>query len=90
MIYLVKEIFQILCGVLFFRELNDVPTSNIIGKGATITFYIAMAVLILFDRVSYTLKISLFVIAFFFGLSAFALYYRNGMKIAAERRKFQE
>ena len=86
-IYLTKEVLQMLSGAVFFRKLKDVPSSNVIGKTATITFYIAIAVLILFDGVSYTLKISLFLLALLFGLTAVATYYFGVMKIAVEKSK---
>ncbi len=89
-IYFVKEIIQVVSGAVFFRRLKDVPSSNIIGKMATITFYIAIAVLILFDSVPYPLKISLFLLALLFGLTAFATYYLSAVKIAAGKTRSQD
>lgn len=86
-IYFIKEIVQMISGAIFFSRLKDVPSSNRIGKTATITFYIAIAVLILFDHVSYSLKIGLFLIALFFALSAFATYYFGAIKIALKKSK---
>jgi len=87
MIYLIKEVIQAVAGAVFFSKLKDMPSSNIIGKTATIIFYVAIATLVLFDNVSYSLKISLFLIALFFGVIAFATYYFTAVRIAAEKRR---
>ncbi|MCX7615084.1 MAG: CDP-diacylglycerol--glycerol-3-phosphate 3-phosphatidyltransferase [Clostridiales bacterium] len=85
--YLIKEILQIVFGAVFYSRLKDVPSSNKIGKTATIIFYIAIVILILFNHVSYQLKISLFLLALIFALTSFVTYYFSAVKVASGKKR---
>ncbi|MDP4109876.1 MAG: CDP-alcohol phosphatidyltransferase family protein [Bacillota bacterium] len=80
-VYFVKEAVQLILGAVFFKRQKDVPSSNVLGKSATVTFYIAIAVLILFENISYLFKIILFLAALLLALAAFATYYFTAIRI---------
>lgn len=64
LLFLAKELIQLLGSLLLFRKIRDVPASNIIGKAGTFLFYIAIAVMVLFPNVNADLKLALMVLAF--------------------------
>ena len=64
LLFLAKELVQLLGGALLFRRIRDVPASNIIGKTGTFLFYIAIAVMVLFPNLNADLKLALMVLAF--------------------------
>ncbi len=80
-VYLVKEIGQAIGSIFVFKKIKDMPQSNILGKSATISFYIVIASIILFDNMPYTVKTGLLVISLLLAFSALVSYAVRAVKI---------
>ncbi|MEA5040491.1 MAG: CDP-alcohol phosphatidyltransferase family protein [Clostridiaceae bacterium] len=81
MLFLAKELIQLLGSLLLFRRIRDVPASNVVGKAGTFLFYVAIAVLVLFPQINSDLKLALLVLAFGMIFAALVTYAMRGVTI---------
>lgn len=81
LLFLAKELLQLLGSAVLFKKIRDVPPSNIIGKAGTFLFYVAIAVMLLFPHVSGDLKLSLLVLAFGMIFAALVTYAMRALSL---------
>lgn len=86
MLFLAKELVQLLLSFLFFHRIRDVPPSNIVGKAGTALFYVAIAVLVLFPTTNPDLKLTLLVLAFGTIFAALVTYVMRGVNIVRAQK----
>lgn len=86
-LFLAKELIQLLGSLLLFRRIRDVPASNVVGKAGTFLFYVAIAVLVLFPQISSDLKLSLLVLAFGMIFAALVTYTMRGLNILRAQKQ---
>lgn len=87
LIYLIKESVQIVGGLFFFRKMHDIPASNLIGKAATIVFYMAIVAQLMLPGLPVFVHFILFLCALILALTAFLTYYICALRAAAVRRE---
>lgn len=75
LIVIVKEAFMVFGSVTLLKKENHVVSANWYGKLATVIFYIAIMLLIVFDKTSNTIRLILIWMAIISTLFAFVMYY---------------
>ncbi len=56
-LYAVKEILQCIGGVFFYKYIKDMIPSNILGKAATVFFFLMILAVYLIPGIPYTVKL---------------------------------
>ena len=90
MIYFTKEILMGMGGLLIHRRARvEIPPSNMLGKVATVLFFLICVVLMLVD-VGHTVSMLLISVAVLVSLAAFVSYLVRYLAIMKNRRKSKE
>jgi len=87
-IFVGKEALMGIGGLLIHRRARvDIPSSNYIGKTATVLFFLVCAVLILFDNIPHTAAVIMICAALAVSLAAFVSYLTKYLRIMRERKE---
>jgi len=85
-IFAVKEITMAIGGLVIHRVAKaDIPPSNYIGKTATVLFFIACAVLVLFPKIPRSAAIAMMCVVLAVAVAAFISYAMNYARIMKNR-----
>jgi cardiolipin synthase len=88
LVFMGKELCMGLGGLLIHRVAKaEIPASNIIGKTATVLFFIVCIVLMVFDHIPHAAAVTMICVCLAISMAAFASYYANYRRIMMERRK---
>lgn len=85
-LYIGKELFQIVGGAVLFKYIKDMPPSNFFGKAATTMLYITIVCVILF-RVPETISKVLFGVTYGLVFIALGHYVVGGVKLLKEIKR---
>ena len=88
-VFLAKETLQGIGGLIAFKLIHDVPASNLVGKAATIFFYVAIGVNVLFPGWEHKIRMAFLLFAFTLMFAAMIIYLIGTIKKASKKLAYK-
>jgi len=88
-VFVAKESLQGIGGLVAFKLIHDVPASNLVGKAATIFFYVAIGVNVLFPGWEHKIRMAFLLFAFILMFAAMILYLIGFVKKARKKLAYK-
>ncbi len=80
--YIAKELTQAVFGFMFYNKVKDMMPSNVLGKAATVMFYLTIFSAFIFRRMPEYVLSALVIICGALLVATFVTYFRLGLKAA--------
>lgn len=89
-IFFCKELLMGLGALTMYRKLDDVISSNYLGKGATVAFFVVCVLLMVFPQISKEWATGMIGVALLLTLAAFFRYLWHYLELMEKRRAKRE
>ena len=85
-IFFCKELLMGVGALTMYRKLDDVISSNHLGKGATVAFFVVCVLLMIFPQITKKWATAMIVVALLLTLAAFSRYLWHYLELMGKRR----